>query len=188
MSIFIQNTFQKNKHGFSKSISTGGRTKFRSNSDRRSKMKKWFFSKIQFFSLKDMIKRILLMTFSEYLRLSHRRVHTNKVFWLSYGTSKSGVSSLNIVIECLENFTAVFEKSFGAKMGDLQRQPNVQITQTLYMKIFWRLFRCHTNEKHIQMNPFYQSYSLSNHLDTYIWKYGYFLKIPKQHPKNITKC
>ena len=56
-----------------------------------------FFQKIKkiFFSLKDMIKRILLMTFSEYLRLSPTRVHTNKVFWLSYGASKSGETQIN---------------------------------------------------------------------------------------------
>ena len=53
-------------------------------------------NKKMFFSLKDMIKRILLMTFSEYLRLSPTRVHVNKVFWLFYGASKSGETQIPI--------------------------------------------------------------------------------------------
>ena len=69
--------FQKNIHGFSKSISTAGRPaveknppKFRPDGRPAVENEKViFFQKIKkiFFSLKDMIKRILLMTFSDYL-------------------------------------------------------------------------------------------------------------------------
>ena len=57
-----------------------------------------FFQKIKkiFFSLKDMIKRILLMTFSDYLWLSPTRLHSNNVVWLSWGSSKTGETQIPI--------------------------------------------------------------------------------------------